>query len=177
MSTSTLERCVALDALGVGISDQAQQSGEASLGLVHSEWCLADGGRGSEVAGGMGSTKREKVMVGKGLQHGLSWDWEESRGHVMQGWAMGSLCSALPMRLCLGTLAAAWKPGLKGSRYGWPKPVMRLLHKSRWEMGLLVLQCGWWNWRMNYRPYLKPITLVHWGTFIVGTCFILCSFL
>lgn len=113
MSTSALERCVALGELGVGISDQAQQSGAASLGLVHPEWCLADGGRGSEVAGGMGSTKREQVMVGKGLQHGLNWGWEESRGHVMQGWALGVFAVHCPWD-------CAWErwlqPGTQASR-------------------------------------------------------------
>lgn len=111
MSTSTLERCVVLlDELGVGISDQAQQLGEASLGLVHPEWCLADGGRGSEVSG---STEREQVMVGKGLQLGLRWGWEENRSHVMQGWAMESPCSDCPWD-------CAWEhwlqPGTQASR-------------------------------------------------------------
>lgn len=95
----------------------------------------------------------------------------ESRGQIKWGWATGSLGSVLPMALCLGTLAAACSTDLKGSWCGWPKPVVRLLQKFRWETDLLVPQCGWWGWELTRVLFeicnLSPPGNIHCGRIFV----------
>lgn len=68
MSTSTGERCVALDELGVEISDQAQQSGQASWDLYTQNDVWQMGARGVKWLEAW-VPLREQVMFGKGLQH------------------------------------------------------------------------------------------------------------